>query len=313
MKLDGSPLDPTFISDALALGSGLCPSLATFTGDRDEDQFMPSVQVQWNPTSAVMAYAKWDKSYKSGGFNAAALATLADIEYEEEQVSGYEVGLKSVLAGGAAVLNLALFDTTFEDLQVTTLTGGGQALLSNAGKATSRGVEFDSTWAVTDSFTLGGSLAYLDAEYDEYEDGPCNAVQRSENVGSGHPCFQDLSGRPTSYAPRWSGHLFGDIGFRLTAGWEMRFRSDVVYSDDYYYDTDLDPNTKQDSYWKVDARITLADADGRWEFALLGKNLTDEAIAVWGTDIPLILGSYVGFTELPRTVTVQAKFRFGAE
>jgi len=310
-KLDGSAFDPNAISDTLARGSGLCPSLLTFADDRDEDQFMPSVQLQWFSGEDVMVYAKWDKSNKSGGFNAAALATLSDIEYEDETVEGYEVGLKATLADGAAVLNLALFDTQFEDLQVTTLTGGGQALLSNAGEATSRGVELDGTWAVTNQFSLGGSLAYLDSEYDNYENGPCNAVQRSNNVGSGVPCFQDLSGQPTSYAPDWSGHLFGVLDLPLANGMSLSLRGDVVYSDSYFYDTDLDPNTHQDSYWKFDLRIALHSADDRWSVALLGKNLTDEAVAVWGTDVPLILGSYVGFTEYPRTISLQAEYRFG--
>lgn len=310
-KLDGSAFNPTSISDVLARGSGLCPSLPTFSDDRDEDHFMPSVQFQWTPSDALMAYAKWDRSYKSGGFNAAALATLADIEYEEERATGVELGLKSTLAEGAAVLNVALFDTHFDDLQVTTLTGGGQALLSNAGKSISRGVEVEGTWLATDAFRLGGSLAYLDSFYDEYEDGPCNAVQRSANVGSGVPCFQDLSGRPTSYAPKWAGYLFGDFGFILENGMRLGFRGDIVYSDHYYYDTDLDPNTRQESYWKFDVRLSLTSADDRWSIALLGKNLTNEAIAVWGTDVPLILGSYVAFTELPRTITLQGEYRFG--
>lgn len=311
-RLDGAPFNPANISDVLARGSGLCPTLVTFDGKRDEEHFMPSAQLQWRPNDAIMAYARWDRSFKSGGFNAAALATLADIEYEEERATGYEVGLKTRLAHGRATLNVALFDTQFDDLQVTTLTGGGQALLSNAGQATTRGVEVESTWAAAQFLTLGLSAAYLDAEYDRYDDGPCNAVQRSANVGSGVPCFQNLTGKPTTYAPELSGHVFGHLSFPLGAGMTLGLRADVVYSDQYFYDTDLDPNTSQESYWKYDARVELSDLDGTWSLALLGKNLTNEATAIWGTDVPLILGSYVAFTELPRTVTVQATYRFGA-
>lgn len=310
-RLDGAPLNPANISDVLARGSGLCPTLVTFNDERDEEHFMPSAQLQWRPNDAIMAYARWDRSFKSGGFNAAALATLADIEYEEERASGYEVGLKTRL-GARATLNVALFDTQFDDLQVTTLTGGGQALLSNAGQATTRGIEVDSTWAAAQFLTLGVSAAYLDAEYDKYEDGPCNAVQRSASVGSGAPCFQDLTGRPTTYAPDLSGHVFAHLTFPVGAAMTLGLRGDVIYSDQYFYDTDLDPNTSQDSYWKYDARVELADSDGAWSLAVLGKNLTNEATAVWGTDVPLILGSYVAFTELPRTVSLQATYRFGA-
>lgn len=308
--LDGSPLDATNISDMLALGSGLCPSLIHYSDDRDENHFMPSIQGQWDITPDIMLYAKWDRSYKSGGINSAALATLADIEYDEEKATGYEVGIKTSLADGAAELNLTLFNTTFEDLQITTLTGGGQAVLSNAGESVTRGVEVDGRWAITDNLLVGGSLAYLDAAYDDYKNGPCNAVQRSAAAGA--PCFQDLTDKTTSYAPEWSSHFYMDYRYPVNDNINLVFGADITYSDQYFYDSDLDPNTLQDSYWKFDARLGIAAMDDRWELSLLGKNLTDEEIAVWGTDIPLILGSYVAFTEQPRMIILQAKYRLGA-
>lgn len=311
-KLSGQPLDPTFISDALARNSGLCPSLATFTRKRSEDHFMPSVQLQWKASEEVSAYAKWDRAYKSGGFNAANFATLLDVEYEEERADSTEFGVKASLLDRRANLNVALFRTKYRDLQVTTLTGAGQALLSNAAKATSQGVEADGTWAVSDVVTVGGSAAFLDSEYDSYVDGPCNALQRSASVGSGRPCFQDLSGRATSYAPRWSGSVFAEARFDVSDDWRLTLRGDATYSDPFFYDSDLDPNTRQGTYWKFDARVGLSQTGGRWDVALLAKNITNEAVAVWGTDVPLLLGTYVAFTGMPRTVAVQARYRFGA-
>jgi outer membrane receptor protein involved in Fe transport len=273
---------------------------------------MPSVQLQWDVAQKLMAYAKWDKSYKSGGFNAGIFATAADINYDEEKVSGYEIGLKSTLADGAAVLNVALFDAKFKDLQVNTLTGAGQTLLSNAGAATTRGVELDGAWAVTRAFRVGGSASYLDAEYDDYARGPCSAIQRSAAVGTGVPCVQNLTGRTTSYAPRWSGDFFGAVEFPLSSGLNLRLHADASYTDDYFYSTDLDPNLHQSSFWKFGARVTVADAKGTWDVSLLGKNLTNKAVVVWGTGVPLVLGTYVGFTELPRTIALQANYRFRA-
>lgn len=310
-KLDGRPLDPTFISDALARNSGLCPSLVTFSRSRSERHFMPSAQLQWKVSDDVSAYAKWDRGYKSGGFNAANFATLADVEYNEERADGYEIGVKTSFADRRAGLNIALFNTKYRDLQVTTLTGNGQALLSNAGQATSRGVEVDGFYNATDNFKIGGSFAYLDSKYDRYTDGPCNALQRSAHVGLPGPCFQDLSGKPTSYAPEWSGSFFAEGKVPLSSGIDLSLRGDATYSDSYFYDSDLDPNTRQSSYWKFDARLGIASQDGKWDVAILGKNLTNKAIAVWGTDVPLLLGTYVAFTSMPRTVAVQARFRFG--
>ncbi len=313
LRLDGSPFDVVDNpSDNLVVNVlRQCPDIVSYSNDRDESHFMPSAQLQWNATDDVMMYAKWDRSYKSGGFNAGTRATLADIEYDEERATGYEVGIKTRFADNAATINVAAFDTKFDDMQVTTIVGAGQTVLSNAGAATTRGVEFDGAWAVTDWMTVGGSGAYLDAAYDEYSSGPCTADQRALAGLAGVPCFQDLTGKTTAYAPEWTANLFTDMSFDVSSSFILRLRLDAGFTDEYFYDADLDPNTRQSSFWRYGARVSLADAGDRWELSLLGKNLSNEKIAVWGTDVGMVPGSYFAFTEMPRTVALQARYRFG--
>ena len=74
---------------------------------------------------------------------------------------------------------------------------------------------------------------------------------------------------------------------------------------------DLDPATKHDSYTKYNARIALASADDKWSVALIGKNLTDEETNVWNNDVALTASnSYFGVPERPRSIAVQARYRF---
>jgi len=54
---------------------------------------------------------------------------------------------------------------------------------------------------------------------------------------------------------------------------------------------------------------------GRWELALVGKNLTDEPIINLSADVPLAGGTFgtPGFSagyEQPRSVAIQAIFRY---
>ncbi|MBK7519071.1 MAG: hypothetical protein IPI75_02785 [Gammaproteobacteria bacterium] len=72
-----------------------------------------------------------------------------------------------------------------------------------------------------------------------------------------------------------------------------------------YLDSDLDPNTLQDDYVKVNARIALAAADDRWEVALYGRNLTDETTYTFMVDAPLSAGIYAGWVEEPRVWGLQ--------
>ena len=45
-------------------------------------------------------------------------------------------------------------------------------LRGNAGDSISQGLEVDGRWLLAEGFTLGGSVAYLDATYDEFTGGP---------------------------------------------------------------------------------------------------------------------------------------------
>ena len=44
--------------------------------------------------------------------------------------------------------------------------------------------------------------------------------------------------------------------------------------------TALGPNTKHDSYTKVNARIGIASVDDTWSVAFIGRNLTDKETRV---------------------------------
>ena len=75
--------------------------------------------------------------------------------------------------------------------------------------------------------------------------------------------------------------------------------------------TALDPNTKHDSYTKVNARIAIASVDDTWSVALIGKNLTDKETRVWNNDVPVTnSNSYFGIPERPRSIAIQARYRF---
>ncbi|MBT4522334.1 MAG: TonB-dependent receptor, partial [Halieaceae bacterium] len=79
----------------------------------------------------------------------------------------------------------------------------------------------------------------------------------------------------------------------------------------------LDPKGSQDSYTRVNARMAVGAADGTWEVALVGKNLTDEKVLSFGGNAtlagPLTGGggnAYYGFIDRPLSVAVQGLYRF---
>jgi outer membrane receptor protein involved in Fe transport len=290
---------------SILLGSLGIVGNTPYDDSRSEDHISPSIKLGWDVNDDVMVYATASRSYKTGGFNTSADALDEFMEYDEEEVTGFELGMKSTLADGAAYFNMAVFYTEFDDMQQSVYNGLG-FLVGNAGKSISQGVEIDGKWLVAEGLTIGGSASWLDAYFDENENGQCTTLVTLTTGAAS--C--DLSGEPTTYAPEWSGNLYAEYVRPVGNNLEFRASADMNFSSSYFLDSDLDPVLKQDGYEKYNARVALGSADGVWEVALVGKNLTDEIIAYWGTDMPLTPGSFVAFPEAPRTVAIQARYSF---
>ncbi|WNC73880.1 TonB-dependent receptor [Thalassotalea psychrophila] len=273
-------------------------------GSRDENQFIPSVKFQYDVNDNFMVYGGAEQGFKSGGFNANADATDENNEFEEEKALGLEIGFKSDLLDGRARLNMAVFHTNFEDLQVTTWNGFAFEV-GNAAESVSQGIEVDGSFLLTDNLTLSGSFSYLDSYYEDYANGPCSAEVQATGME-----ICDLTDETTPFAPELSSSLFLDYITEIGTNMELFLQLNVNYMDDVFLDTDLDPNVMQEAHTKVNARIALASIEETWELALIGKNLTDETTFSAGLDVPLVAGGYMGYTDAPRTVSVQGTYRF---
>lgn len=296
------------IPDAL-----FCTNALGFQDERTSHNLMPELAAQWDVTGDLMVYGKVSKSAKSGGFGFST--QLADdingnpkAEYDDEKALGYEVGLK--LQRDTYEVNATVYRTEFEDLQVNSFdpnTGAGS--IENAAEVVTQGVELDGRWAAASWLTLSGSVAWLDAEFEEFNAAPCPydgslQVNPAAPVGA-NACI--ASGVDTAYAPEWAGSLAADIILPLGDSLEMVGGVYLSYSDDYYTDSSLAEALIQDSYTKVDARIGVQGNDGLWSVSLIGNNLTNEEII----NNSQVFFSAVSFLKAPRTIALQGTYRFG--
>lgn len=281
---------------------------------RNTDDVMPEVSVQWNATEDLMVYAKWGESAKSGGFNAAQrnLPAVFDPEYGDESATGYEVGFKSRWLNDTAELNVTLFRTEFDDLQVnsflvTTAPSGAAivtSVINNAAQAVSEGIELEGRWAISDWLLVGGSFAVLDAEFDKFPIAPCHTSAAS-TTGT---C--DLSGKPLALAADWSGNAYVNTAFPVSDSINFIADVNISFSDDYFTDGPLDPIGLQDSWTKLSARVGVAAPDDRWSLAFVGRNLTEEEVL---STSQAFGSTFLGYLEPPRTIMLQGRYRLGGE
>jgi len=274
---------------------------------RSDDALTPAVTLEWRPTQGQFYYVSWREGFKAGGFNSFLGGPIDELAFDPESVDYLEAGFKLTLADGAARLDIAVFDGDYDDLQVAVLDPvSGLSVVRNAASAESRGVDFAFDWAFLDGWQLGLSLGWLDATYGQFENQGCyltpaqTIAQGCVRIGGaplppnatvciGNPgvvCAQDLSGFATSFAPEWSGTTSLEYrralaGERLGLPLTIRARIDLMFTDEFYTTVNGAPGSKQGSYAKLDARLALGRSDGRWEVALVGRNLTDELYGVW--------------------------------
>ena len=277
-----------------------------------ESNLSPGVTVSWRPNDDWMFYGSWKKGFKSSGFDHSlngpqTATTLANFKYEDEEVEAYELGGKLTLLDGAARFNFTAFRNDFTNLQRSTLVGTASFAIGNAADATTQGFEVDGQWAVTDAFTVSGSLLLLDAEYDSFTTAGCTAPQLLAFAGPG-ACTQDLSGKSLEYAADYYFSFGAEYVWPISNGLDVTGAFLVYGEDEKFLAGDLDPGTLEDSFTKVDARLTLSSEDN-WDISLIARNLGDEQTAGFANDNNA-RASYFSMTEPPRSLVIQGGLRF---
>ena len=170
-----------------------------FIEDRDTDQTIPAVSLNWTPSDDHLLYASYSEGFKSGGFNAvddqnpvfvaAPTAECPDqacrtqpgtgFEYEDETAWSFEVGGKHTFLDGRMRVNWAYFNSEYEDQQVSTFVGLG-FVVTNAASTEIQGFEVDAAFQVTEKLRLNLAVGTVDGEYGKFEGAGCTAQQQAE-------------------------------------------------------------------------------------------------------------------------------------
>ncbi len=269
--------DKTFTaSNAAISGPGLLiRAFSPVTASESWSSVDWRVAADFRATENILLYASIATGYKAGGFpGSPTTAASATTAFDEETVTSYELGMKSDLLERRLRLNVALFQTDIEDLQVTRFfqpatSSFGEFLTENAGEAESRGAEVEITWQPTDALRFGGSYTYLDATYTNFTGAP----SREANGTVLDPAF--FNGKRLRQAPENMCNLYGQFTVALGQG-QVTARVDFYHTDEFFFDPSNDPITASWAYDLWNARVAYETNDGRWRFSLWGKNLGDE-------------------------------------
>lgn len=207
-----------------------------------------------------------------------------------ENAEVYEVGLKAKWEQVA--FNLTVFKQSIKDFQGNAFIGTG-FVLTNAGKQSTFGVEFDGSVNPVEGLRLTAGFTYLDPKYDSY-------------VGS---AFGDLSGQQ----PAGISELSMSLGATYTH--EFEGGTELVLNTDYYHQANVQINDSPAfRLYKREVNDLGASAtlrlDNGLQFTLWGRNLTDAKYLQ--TIFPSVVqaGSVSGYPSQPRTYGAAIKYKF---
>jgi outer membrane receptor protein involved in Fe transport len=206
----------------------------------NDDQVTWSVRAAFEVNDNINVYANAATGFKSSSWNlsrdslplpsdAAALVaaglTQPNQKFQSrfaspEDALVYEIGLKARFSRGA--FNIALFDQEIKGFQNNTFLGTGFVLI-NAGKQTTKGVEFDATYSPVDPLTFTFAGIYLDAQYDSFVNGP-----------GPNSTIVDLSGQDVAGVP--------EFGFSTSVTYNHDFGGGTTgfIRGDYQYESEVD-------------------------------------------------------------------------
>ena len=247
-------------------------------------------------------FATVSRGFKSGGFNAISF-TGEDIEFDDENATTAELGIKGRFFDRSLSVNATLYRTEFEDLQVLAFNGVFFDV-SNAATATSQGLEVDWQWLTPwEPLSMSGSLGLLDARYDEYQGAPAP-------VTDGIDQRQDLSGERIAFAPEVSATLSPSLHFTLGDAFSVNIAADIIHQGEQYTDVDLDDNTRVPANTKLNLRLSLASADEWWSATVGVKNASDERTQNQVIDSVLFPGTYYAQQNPGRQVYGSLRFNW---
>ncbi len=253
-----------------SLNNEAAPPARTVDDKESWTDFSPKLGVTYTPFDSILYYGTITQGFKSGGFN-----FTDGKDFEPEDITAYEVGIKSEFPAQRIRLNGSLFFYDYTDLQVLSFVAAGEAIeTTNASDAEVKGIELELLANITDYWRVSAALTHLSTEYKDYTAKRAAALP---NI--------DVSGNAFNSAPENTVSLVTDFRQPIANG-SLLYRLEYYWQDKIYFTAFNDKLTSQDAYGLVNANISFNSADDVWQLQLYGKNLTDKEYSNSGLDFP---------------------------
>jgi iron complex outermembrane receptor protein len=300
---------------------GTFPGGGANDGKTEDNKTTWLARLEYDVGDDLLTYVSVATGFKSGGLSDGGRRHLP------EELTNYEVGLKSQLFENALTLNLSAFLMDYQDMQVSAVerlpSGQQQLVTSNAASASIEGLEVEFAWRPSPNDVVSGFASFLNAEFDEFLTIDTTYFDQG-NLGN----TVNLSGRPLRHAPDFSFTGTYEHSFAMPWGGTLVPRLSLHYETDTIITAfnDVFPELyagagAQDEYTQTDVSLRYEAPKGNWTVEAFVQNLEDEEVK---TDIqnvgassngtpssaPTNLGTWLAFYNPPRTYGLRMHVNF---
>lgn len=274
------------------LGASFLDSVSTpidATLERSSDNVDWMLRAALDIGDDSMVYASAGTGTKSGGFQTVNGAA-DDREFDDEDTTTYELGVKSTLLDARLRINAAAFYSEIENFQAQRqLETGIGTYVSNESKVETSGVDLQVQAAPMPNLVLSAGLLYMH-KY-EITDGP-------------------EKGADLPFTAEFSGTLAATLVFPLGDG-GVYWRTDYSYMDDHVTNVASAAQLRDADYDNRNlVNSKLGWRNDSWNVSIWGKNLTDDKYAMQTAAPFLVSGMDAYFLAPPRTFGATVRYTF---
>jgi iron complex outermembrane receptor protein len=242
---------------------------ALLSGSDESNELSGRAGAQWQINDDLMSYLTYSRGYKGPAFNVFFNMGPNNTQVvDAETVDSFELGFKSTLADGNVIVNGAIFSAEYDNFQANNflfLNGALITTLTNAGTVKTEGVELDFLARPTEALSLSGGIAYTDARVERFP------IPASAPAGT-QPTVR--SGTQLPLAPRLKASVGAQYQFEFES---FDFAPGLVfaYQDEQWSDLNEPAALRIPGYATLDLSFTFSDKNDRYQFSLVGRNVTD--------------------------------------
>lgn len=329
LGLTGSPT----LGNPAAVGGAANTDLGKDSLHRTDTKFTPKLGFGLKLAPEHNLYGTASQGFKGGmydprmdlGANPTSAASLIKRQgVNPEEVTSFELGLKSSMIGGTLQTNAAVFYTDYKNVQIPgsipTFDAAGNVngfagSLTNAGKAKIKGLELEAIAHITNSLNISGMYSFTDAKYKEWMVASGTALINVAPYAEFQNTPRHAANLSASY--EWAmgmGDRTGTVSLMGGASYKSK-----VYQTEFArlganaaLDATVPGNLMlaQDAYTLLDASLVWTSSDRKLQVGLHGRNLTDKRYKVAGYNFSGFFNTVTTFYGDPRTVRLTLGYKF---